>query len=57
MTLHQEVQSIDCVDIIGDLLNTAPFFSTANYNILEDPRFTFIAEDGRTYEQRIRNTM
>lgn len=49
MTLHQEVQSIDCVDIIADLKNTATFFTEANHNILEDPRFTFFAEDGRTH--------
>jgi len=49
---HDEVKSIDCVELASGLKDAAKFFSDINSNIINDPRLNFIAGDGRHFLQR-----
>jgi len=39
----------DCVELVRDEIETAPFFDHENHNVLEHPRFNLIIGDGRDY--------
>jgi len=49
VTLHKSMKSIDGVEIVACLEETAAYFSESNYNVIDDPRFEFHAEDGRNF--------
>ena len=53
---HREVQSLESIEFIPELKHTAKFFSKVNHNILNDPRFRFIADDGRAYVRTTRKS-
>ncbi len=43
------VKSLDCVELVDYERKTADFFRTENAGVFEDPRFTYIVNDGRNY--------
>jgi spermidine synthase len=48
-TLQYDSESVDCVELVDDERETAKYFLDQNHGVLEDPRFRFIAEDGRNF--------
>jgi len=54
VAVHNGVRSIDGVEIVGCLEETAAYFSESNYNIVADPRFRFHAQDGRNFVRTTR---
>jgi spermidine synthase len=48
---HDEVESIECVELVGGLRDAAVFYSELNNDVIEDPRLDFITGDGRHYMQ------
>jgi spermidine synthase len=53
---HQEVESIECVELVAGLKDAARFYSDLNRNVVEDSRLKIISGDGRHYLQRTSNT-
>jgi len=49
---HNNVKSIDCIELAAGLKNAAKFYKDINNNIINDPRLNFIPGDGRHYLQR-----
>ena len=48
VALH-DVETVDVVEIVPSLVETLKFFKKSTNNILEDPRYNFIIDDGRNY--------
>lgn len=48
---HAEVETIDCVELVSGLRNSAHFYSSLNHNIADDKRLNIIGGDGRHYLQ------
>jgi spermidine synthase len=46
---YDDVDRVDCVELIAEERETAHFFLPENHGILENPRFNFIVNDGRNY--------
>ncbi|UCE07480.1 MAG: fused MFS/spermidine synthase, partial [bacterium] len=46
---YDDVDRVDCVELIAEERETAQFFLTENHGVLENPRFNFIVNDGRNY--------
>jgi spermidine synthase len=49
-TLYENAR-VTCVELVNDEIEAAPFFEDLNKNVLENPKFTFIHDDGRNYIQ------
>jgi len=49
VSIHPEVERIDCVEINPGIIKAAPFFQPNNQNILNDPRIHVTIEDARNY--------
>lgn len=47
-TLYPDMET-DCVELVKDEIETAPFFEKQNHNVLQNPRFNLIIGDGREY--------
>jgi spermidine synthase len=47
--LAYEADYVDCVELIGEEKETAKFFLPENRDVLANPRFHFIVNDGRNY--------
>ncbi len=50
-----DFQRIDAVEISKDVLDAAPFFAADNADVLNNPKFHFIVDDGRNYLLTTRN--
>lgn len=46
---HSSIQQIDVVELNEKVIETAPVFAKANFEVYRDPRVTFIVDDGRNY--------
>jgi spermidine synthase len=46
---HEEVESIEFVELSPGVVEAAKFFASTNFSILDDPRVAPHFEDGRTY--------
>ena len=46
------IHSVDCVEIVGDLINTTQYFFNRKPRILEKEEVNIIVEDGRNYMAR-----
>ena len=46
---RHSIESIEIVDLVAGLAKAAPFFSKQSHDILNDPRASFIAGDGRNF--------
>jgi spermidine synthase len=53
---HENVKSIDCIELAPGLKEAAKFYKDINNNIINDPRLNFIPGDGRHFLQRTSNT-
>ena len=49
---HEDVKSLECVELAEDLTEAAEFYTNFNNNVTGDPRFVIIGDDGRNYLQR-----
>ncbi|MFC1573108.1 fused MFS/spermidine synthase [Candidatus Eisenbacteria bacterium] len=49
VSIHPEVERIDCVEINPGIIEAAPYFLPNNQNILDDPRVNVEIEDARNY--------
>ncbi len=49
-TLYENA-NVTCVELVKDEIDTAPFFSDLNHNVLLSPNFKFVHDDGRNYIQ------
>lgn len=49
---HEEVESIECVELVEGLKDAAVFYRDLNRDIVDDPRLKIIGGDGRHYLQR-----
>jgi len=49
-TLYEN-SHVTCVELVKDETEAARFFEDLNKNVLENPKFTFIHDDGRNYIQ------
>ena len=47
-TLYPNMQT-DCVELVRDEIETAPYFEAQNHNVLQKPDFHLIIADGREY--------
>ncbi len=43
------VKTVDCVELVAHEKKTADYFRTENAGVFDDPRFTYIVNDGRNY--------
>lgn len=50
--LHEEVRSVECVELAEDLKDAAKYYTDFNNNVTADPRLKIIGDDGRNYLQR-----
>jgi spermidine synthase len=50
--LHDEVKSVECVELAEDLKEAAEYYKNFNNNVVEDPRLKIIGDDGRHYLQK-----
>lgn len=48
---HEEVQSIECVELVPGLRKAAQYYRDLNHGIVDDPRLEIIAGDGRHFLQ------
>ncbi|NIA29094.1 MAG: tetratricopeptide repeat protein, partial [Actinobacteria bacterium] len=46
---QHDVEEIDCVELVPGVIKAAEYFPEVNHNVLQDPRFNVIIEDGRNY--------
>ncbi|MBD3257327.1 hypothetical protein GF377_02750 [candidate division GN15 bacterium] len=46
---HDEVQSIECVELVAGLRDAAGYYSDLNHDVIDDPRLTMVTGDGRHY--------
>jgi len=49
---HQEVESIDCVELVDGLQDAAVFYSERNHDVVSDSRLHFHSGDGRHFLQK-----
>jgi spermidine synthase len=49
LALHDEVDSLDVVELSEGVVEGSKFFSDVNHNVLEDPRVTLHVDDGRNF--------
>ncbi|MBZ0269903.1 hypothetical protein K8I85_17260, partial [bacterium] len=49
LALHDEVQSLTCVEIVPSVPRGASFFAAENHGVLDDPRVHVVIEDGVQY--------
>ena len=47
--IQPQTQRVDCVEIASEELEASRFFSDINHDVLNDPKFHLIIEDGRNY--------
>lgn len=55
-TLLHDIEAVDCVELVADEAETAAYFDKYNHNVMNHPRFNFIAEDGRNYALTTQHT-
>jgi len=48
---HDEVQSIECVELVPGLRKAAQYYRDLNHGVVDDPRLKIIPGDGRHYLQ------
>ncbi len=46
--LYPDVQ-VDCVELVKDEIDTAPYFEKQNHNVIDHPNYNLIFADGREY--------
>ncbi len=44
-----DVKHADCVEICADAFGAARFFASENHDVADDPKVTFLVNDGRSY--------
>lgn len=49
LTLHDELEQIDCVEIVQEVVEGSEFFRNENHEALEDPRVRILVDDGVNY--------
>lgn len=49
ITAHSSIKTLDIVDLNDKVIQTAPEFAETNFKVYEDPRVTFITDDGRHF--------
>ncbi len=49
---HEEVESIECVELMEDLKEAAVYYGDLNRNVVDDPRLTIVSGDGRHFLQQ-----
>lgn len=50
--LHDEVKSVECVELAEDLKEAAEYYKDFNNDVINDPRLKIIGDDGRHYLQK-----
>ncbi|MBI5185013.1 MAG: fused MFS/spermidine synthase [Nitrospinae bacterium] len=50
---HEEVEWIDCVEIVPELVETAAFFKESNHGIISNPKFHLAIWDGRNFVRTV----
>lgn len=50
--LHDEVKSVECVELAEDLKEAAGYYRKFNNDVVNDPRLKIIGDDGRHYLQK-----
>jgi len=53
---HEEVQAIDCVELVPDLARAAAYYKDRNKNVMADPRLKISSGDGRHFLQKTSKT-
>ncbi len=53
---HDGVESIECVELVEGLREASSLYRDLNRGVVDDPRITFVAGDGRHYLQRSRSS-
>jgi len=51
-TLHEQAH-VECVELVKDEIEAAQFFKSLNHDVLENPRFEFVHDDGRNHIQLV----
>jgi spermidine synthase len=51
-TLHERA-NVTCVELVKDEIEAAKYFKNLNKDVLENPRFNFVHDDGRNYIQLV----
>jgi spermidine synthase len=52
IAVHEEITALDVVDLNDEVFATAPEFAATNDRVYDDPRLTFIHDDGRSFLDR-----
>jgi spermidine synthase len=50
---HEEVERIDCAEIVPELVETAALFQESNHGILSNPKFHLTIWDGRNFVRTV----
>jgi len=46
LSLYDEIEELDCVEIVPGVAESARLFAAANYHVLDDPRMRLVVGDG-----------
>ncbi len=52
---HEEVERVDCVEIVPEMEEAAAFFKESNHSILSNPKLNLTTWDGRNFVQTTKN--
>jgi len=47
--MQHDVGIVDCVELVPEVLNAAPWFDEVNHGVLKDPGFNLVLGDGRNH--------